>query len=141
VRQRIRLKRYWDAIWDEIECFLAFSITSVPRSQNQLVDSMPSLAACFQPCLVVPHTRHLVEVVYQLSALDSIGCLQVFEDERHMFNFLNCINEFLSHFIDEVQEVQLWTNKIPRGLVPLEKLFNKFNVFKGTNNNKSDLYE
>jgi hypothetical protein len=46
---------------------------------------------------------------------------------KDLFNFLNYINELLSHLVYEVQEgdpppVQLWTNRIPRGLVQLEKL-------------------
>jgi hypothetical protein len=36
------------------------------------------------------------------------------------------------------QEVQLRTNRLPRGLVPLEKLFDKSDVFKGNNNTDLD---
>jgi hypothetical protein len=61
-----------------------------------------------------------------------------------MFNFLNCINEFSCHLVDDVQDgdtpplVQLQTNRIPRGLVPLEKLFDRYDYFKETNKSNMD---
>jgi hypothetical protein len=61
---------------------------------------------------------------------------------RDMFNFLNCTYELSSHLVDEVQKgespplVKLQTNMIPNGFVPLEKSFENFDIFKGTNNYK-----
>ena len=55
-------------------------------------------------------------------------------------NFLNSLNTIASHQIDQGQEnsdpeqqmVQLRSNKIPRGLVPLEKLLDDSVAFKGS---------
>lgn len=93
----------------------------------------------------IPHTSYLVEVIFRPSILDNIGCWQVFENERHMFNFLNCINELSFHLVDGVQEgdslplVQLQTNMIPKGLVPLERIFDKSDVLEGINKSKLDV--
>jgi hypothetical protein len=74
----------------------------MPRDLNHIADSMVSSTTCFQPCKDIPQTQYLVEVIFRPSILDNIGCWQVFEDERHVFNFLNCVNEFSSHVVDEV---------------------------------------
>jgi hypothetical protein len=64
--------------------------------------------------------------------------MAIFEDERQICSFLNCIDEFSDHVIDEVQEgeepplIQLKSNKIPRGLVPLERLFDRSDAFIGS---------
>jgi hypothetical protein len=81
----------------------------------------------------------MVEVSFRPFVLDNIGSWQVFEDDRHILNFLNCANEFTDHTIDEIQEgeevpmIQLKSNKIPKGLVPLENLFDRSDIFHGTN--------
>lgn len=44
-----RLKRYREVVWDEIECFMAFSISAIPRAQNKVAESMAFAAISFQP--------------------------------------------------------------------------------------------
>jgi hypothetical protein len=66
--------------------------------------------------------RTWLKFLFVLLFLDNIGSWQVFEDDRHILNFLNSANEFTNHTIDEIQEgeevpmIQLKSNKIPRGL-------------------------
>jgi hypothetical protein len=76
------LKRYRDAVWDEIECFDAFNITAIPRMFNKLVDSMATAATLFQPCTPHPYIKYMVEVSFHPFVPDNIGSWQVFEDER-----------------------------------------------------------
>jgi len=134
-----RLKRYRNAVWDEIEYFDAFNISHIDRTLNEMVDSLATATTLFQPWLTNPYIMHMVEVSFRPFVPDNIGSSQLFEDDRHILNFLNCANEFVDHTIDEIQEgkevpvIQLKSNKIPKGLVPLENSFDRSDVFHGTN--------
>lgn len=116
---------------------MVFSISAIPGAQNKVVDSMAFAAISFQPLPCFTQSQYSVEVIFQPFVSDNIRSQQVFEDERKIYSFLNCINEFSSHLHDEEQEgdpprVQLKTNRIPKGLVPLEHLFDKSDFYKGT---------
>ena len=43
------LKKYRNAIWDTMEFFDALDLTSIPRDQNSLVDSLAVAASTLQP--------------------------------------------------------------------------------------------
>ena len=96
-----------------------------------------------------PLLRYEVEVHYRPSILDNIKHWHVFEDEEKMKIFLEIVGEFSNMEIDADEEevesenssernweekvagnkvLQLKGNIIPRGLVPLERLFNKNDV-------------
>jgi hypothetical protein len=86
-----------------------------------------------------PYITHLVEVSFHPFVPDNIASRQEFEDDRHILKFSNSANGFANHNIDEIQEgeevpmIQLKSNKIPKGLVPLENLFDRSDAFIGTN--------
>jgi hypothetical protein len=63
---------------------------------------MVSAATLFQPCTPHPYIKYMVEVSFRPFVPDNIGSWQVFEDDRQICNFLNCINEFSDHVIDEI---------------------------------------
>jgi hypothetical protein len=96
------LKNYKNIVWDEIGYYNAFNITVVPRIFNKLADSMASTATLFQPYLKNPYTKYTVQVSFHPSVPDNIGSWQVFEDDKQICNFLNCINEFPDHIVDEL---------------------------------------
>ena len=95
-----------------------------------------------------PLLRYEVEVRYRPSIPDNIKHWQVFEDEVEMKRFLETVGEFSNMEIYDEEEVESeviskrnWEEKvagskvlqqkgniIPRGLVPLERLFNKNDV-------------
>jgi len=133
------LKRYRNAVWDKIEYFYAFNISDIDRTLNQMVDSFATFATVFQPWLTNPYITHMVEVYFHSFVPNNIGSWKVFEDDRHILNFLNSTNEFTHHTIDEIQEgeevpmIQLKSNKIPMVLAPLENLFDRSDVFHGMN--------
>jgi hypothetical protein len=91
-----------------------------------------------------PYITHLVEVSFHPYVPDNIGSWKAFEDDRHILNFFNSANEFVNHNIDEIQEdeevqmIQWKSNKIPKGLVPLEQLFDRLDTFQGTNKSSLD---
>ena len=112
-----------------------------------MADSLVMAASTFRPPQN-PLLRYEIEVRYRPSILDNIKHWQVFEDEEQVKRFLEIVGEFSNMEIDACEEegtedtsernweekmagnkvLQLKGNVIPRGLVPLEILFDKNNV-------------
>ena len=143
-----RLRAYRNEVWDMVEnFFLAFNIQFMPREQNRMVDSLAVAASTFRPPQN-PLLIYEIEVRYRPSIPDNIKHWQVFEDEEQMKRFLETVGEFSNMEIDAKEEVesedtsernwekkvagnkvlQLKGNIIPRGLVPLEILFDNNDV-------------
>jgi hypothetical protein len=94
-----------------------------------------------------PKFRYDVEVKYRPSIPDNVKHWKVFEDDLEIKKFLETVEEFSEMHIDqdfvskekldggkflskiaERNIVQLPSNHIPRGLVPLERLFDRNDV-------------
>jgi ribonuclease HI len=144
--KHVRLKAYRDEVWNLIDSFLAFNISYIPRAMNQLVDSLVVSASTFNPPLP-PKLNYEIQVKYRPSLPDNVKFWKVFEDDEELVRFLEVIDEFSSLHIDQENEndekvknprlknkigrhdiIQLPNNQIPRGLVPLEKLFDQNDV-------------
>jgi hypothetical protein len=125
---------------------LAFNISFIPREENTLADSLAASASNFKIPLP-PKFRYDVEVKYRPSIPDNVKHWKVFEDDLEVKRFLETVEEFSKMHIDQdvVSEedpdggnllntiagsdiVQLPSNHIPRGLVPLERLFDSNDV-------------
>jgi hypothetical protein len=157
-----RLGSYINEVWDLVDkFFLAFNISFVPREENAMVDSLTVSTSNFR----VPLPRKLrydVEVKYRPSILDNVKHWKVFEDDLEIKRFLETVEEFSALHIDqdpysEINPhadvflnkianhhiVQLPTNHIPKGLVPLQRLFDRNDVaIKGkASNNDVDVTE
>jgi ribonuclease HI len=140
-----RLKNYRNEVWDLIDSFfLAFNISFIPREENTPADFQAFSASLFEaPAL--PTDRSQVEIRYRPSVPDNVKHWRVFEDDQEIEKFLQSIDDFSASRIDEDQDpdeepehhpeellnkvadhqiIQLPSNHIPRGLVPLERLFN-----------------
>jgi ribonuclease HI len=137
-----RLRNYKNEVWDLIDnFFLAFNISFIPREDNAVVDSLAVSASQFkvpQPSMA----KYDVEIKYRPSVLDNVKHWKVFEDDLEIKKFLQSVDEFSALHIDQDpdlegdphpevflnkianhQIIQLPSNHIPRGLVPLERLF------------------
>jgi ribonuclease HI len=148
-----RLKTYRNEVWDLIDnFFLAFNISFIPREENTMADSLAVSASHFKIPLP-PKLRYDVEVRYRPSVPDNIKHWKVFEDDLEIRKFLESVDEFSALHIDQDHDsegdphadvflnkianhhiVQLPSNHIPKGLVPLEILFDGNDVavkFKG----------
>jgi ribonuclease HI len=144
-----RLKNYRSEVWDLIDnFFLAFNISFIPREENAPADFQAFSASLFEvPAL--PTDRSQVEIRYRPSVPDNVKHWRVFEDDQEIEKFLQSIDDFSASRIDEDQDpdeesdhhqgellnrvadhqiIQLPSNHIPRGLIPLERLFNKNDV-------------
>jgi ribonuclease HI len=136
------LRSYRNEVWDLIDIFfLAFNISFIPRGENVVADSLAILASNFRVPLL-PKLRYDVEVKYRPPIPDNVKHWRVFEDDLEIKRFLETVDEFLELHIDQDHEsdmdphadvflnkivnhhiVQLPSNHIPKGLVPLERIF------------------
>jgi hypothetical protein len=137
-------------VWDRVDrFFLTFKISFVPREENVMVDSLVVSASNFRVPLP-PKLKYDVEVKYRPYIPDNVKHWKVFEDDLEIKNFMETVddfsalhinqepnsassphaNEFLNK-IDDHHTMQLLRNHIPKGLVPLERIFqNNYVVVK-----------
>ena len=135
---------YRNEVWDMIDnLFIAFNISYIPRDHNQTTDSLALVAMHFK----IPKTTQLkypIEVRYIPSVPDNIKKWRVFEDDIVIKRCLEMTGEFSNSLIDQEQDdgtednessaeneiaghkvIELKSNFIPKGLVPLERIFSK----------------
>jgi hypothetical protein len=120
---------------------LDFNISCVPREENSMADSLVVSTSNFKVPLP-PKLKYEVEVKYGPSIPNNVKHWKVFEDDIEIKKFLETVEEFSDLHIDQDQDieeishvdsflnkivdhhiVQLPSNHIPKGLVPLERLF------------------
>jgi ribonuclease HI len=139
-----RLKNYRNEVWDLVDnFFLAFNISFIPREENAPADFLAFTASLLEvPAL--PTVRSDVEIKYRPSVPDNVKHWKVFEDDQEIEKFLQSVDDFSALHIDEDpdiegepdhhpgellnkiadhQIIQLPSNHIPKGLIPLERLF------------------
>jgi ribonuclease HI len=137
-----RLRNYRNEVWDLIDnFFLAFNISFIPRGENTLADSL-AVSASLLKFPLPPMIKNDVDIRYRPSVPDNVKHWKVFEDDSELERFLQSVDEFSALHIDQDpdlegdprpeeflnkianhQIIQLPSNHIPRGLVPLERLF------------------
>jgi ribonuclease HI len=137
-----RLKNYRNEVWDLVDSFfLAFNISFIPREENASAD-FQAFSASFFEAPARPTISSEVEIRYRPSVPDNVRHWKVFEDDQEIEKFLQSIDDFSASRIDEDpdtdgsdhpeelldkvadhQIIQLPSNHIPRGLIPLERLF------------------
>ena len=143
VKQHL-LKVYINDAWDLIEnFFIAFNITFFPREYNETTNSL-ALAVAYCKVPKVTHLKYPIDVRYRPSVPNDMKHWKVFQDDQEIKEFLELIGEFAIDLVDQVQELELNENEpctkdsiadhkivelkgnfIPKGLVPLERLFSK----------------
>ncbi|KAH9296663.1 hypothetical protein KI387_044243 [Taxus chinensis] len=132
------LKSYKNRVWDLVEDFEAFNIVSIPRKKNETADRLASVGAMFD---VVDNIRREktqphIHVIVRPAVPDNNTSWQVFENDQQIVNFLQEEAEFSTRNQDRLEQqygdqvVQLRTNKLPKGLVTLESIFNPNDRFR-----------
>lgn len=86
--------------------------------------------------------KYEIEVLNRLAIPDNITNWQIFEDDQQVKNFIKLKEEFESTQVDQQnmlveskensEVLQLKNNSIPKGLIPLEKLFDQNDMFKSS---------
>ena len=142
-----KLRNYVHEVWKMVEKnFSTFNITHVSRNENQLVDSLAIAANTFKIPMNLKSTYD-VQVKHRPSMSDNIKHWKIFQDDQHIKKFLECVDDFFENQVDQDQEdckpIENWSlenmfarqkimklkrNHIPKGLVPLERLFDNNDV-------------
>jgi ribonuclease HI len=152
-----KLRTYRNEVWHLVDNFFSyFNISFVPREENTMEDFLVVSASNF----IVPFPPKLkydVEVKYRPSIPNNVKHWKVFEDDLEIKIFLETMDEFSALHIDQDHDtekildvdiflnkivdhhiVQFPSNHIPKGVVPLEILFDRDDVVvkvKGSNEN------
>lgn len=145
-----RLKQYRNAIWDQLELFDAFGISWKDRSQNKMGYLLANVE--IKPKEIPFAKISQIEVQNRPSIPENIENWQVFEDDKDISNFMLSEDKYhgqemdcsdLIETIDDKETIfgqeimQLKTNKVPKGLVALENIFdNQDRVKPGTKDPK-----
>jgi ribonuclease HI len=136
------LRSYRNEVWDMIDNFFSsFNISFVPREDNTSTNSLVVSAILFR--IPLPsRTKCGVEIRDRPSIPDNVKNWKVFEDNLEIKKFLQSVDEFSAFHVDQDPDpegdphsevflnkivnhhiVQFPSNHIPRGLVPLDRLF------------------
>jgi hypothetical protein len=148
-----RMRSYRNCAWDLIEnLFLSFNIHAIPRLHNQQADSLAKATSTFIPPTVLKLKYH-IEMRHKPSIPDNVHYWKIFEDDEQIKQFLEMVDEFSETHIDqENQNDPAWimqegeseekfknkianhkmlllkNNQIPKGLIPLERLFDQNDI-------------
>jgi hypothetical protein len=120
---------------------LAFNISFIPRGENTLSDSL-AVSTSLLKLPLPPKIKNDVDIRYRPSVPDNVKHWKVFKDDSKLERFLQSVDKFSALHIDQDpnlegvphpeeflnkianhQIIQLPSNHIMRGLVPLEILF------------------
>ena len=154
------MRAYRNEVWDMFgNYFTEHKIIVIPRIENMVVDSLDVAAGKFKTP-IAGKREHKVDIVNRPSILDNSKYWQVFEDDMQIKIFLELSGEFVNNQIDNKNDnfenfqddeqnereqdgnkklknalggddiIQLKSNFIPRGSIPLEKLFDQNDVAK-----------
>ena len=143
-------------VLDMLEGFEEYHIIIIPGSQNSIANTYGVDASTFR-IPINPNTKYTIEVKHRPAIPDNVKYWQVFEDDDHIESFLTLTDEFENMVIDEEEEgikieelpseenqshgdhlthirdkeiIQLKNNSFPKGLVPLEGMFDQNDVAK-----------
>jgi hypothetical protein len=148
-----RLRSYRNCVWDLIEnLFTSINFHFVPRSENQHANALAKAASTFTPPTTF-NLKYHIQMRHRPSIPNNIQHWQVFEDDEQLRKFLKSLDEFSETYNDqENQNDTIWimqegedakefhdkitnhwmmvlkNNQIPKGLIPLERLFNKDDI-------------
>ena len=116
-------------------------MTCIPRIQNGIADALAKAASN----LKIPmnsSNKFEIHVKHRPTIPDNQRCWQVFQDDDEVNDFLQSKGKFKDTSIDveydngddvqvnQMQVLQLKDNIIPKGLIPLEELFDQDDVAK-----------
>jgi hypothetical protein len=143
-----RLRTYRNLVLDLLESDLSL----IPRGGNEIADALDTSALVFK-IPIFSNKKYDIEVKHRPAVPDNIKYWQLFEDDKQVERFLQMSDEFPNVNIDDeccceedediascsnddsfqnqivgTNIVQLKNNIIPKGLVPVEKMFDENDV-------------
>lgn len=88
------LEEYRDTVCDSINSFEAFSITAVPREENDIIDTLAVLASTWDPCREVRESKLEFDILFKHFFPDNHEHWQVFPDDAQVYRFMNNLGKF-----------------------------------------------
>eukprot|EP00253_Pinus_taeda_P003656 PITA_03656 len=133
------LKHYQSLVQDLTSHFLAFNISSIPRSQNSAADLLANVASRLLPSEDYNPDRFSVELIFRPSIPDNITNWRVFNHDNDILQFLTSEKSYDNQIIEEDEhESQIketpQENAIPKPVVKLEDLYDIKDRFKPVTN-------
>jgi hypothetical protein len=124
------MKGYQHEVWNLINSFDAFNITSIPHSQNVVVDTLVNASSRFTPL----NNDFSVEILFRISIPDNVTNWRFLNDDTRIIEFLTNIDVFQDSMIDDEENEKnlqdyrdeannIKANYIPKSVLSLEKLF------------------
>ena len=136
------MRAYRNVLLDILKIFSEYTLSLIPRTQNVIADSLATVASMVK-IPIHPNHNYSIHVKHHPAVPDNMIFWQVFGDDKQIDSFLQLEGEFQNSHIDDVYNfddrnihstdikvLQLKDNNIPRGLVPLEELFDRDDVAK-----------
>jgi len=130
-----RMRAYQNAVLDILRVFSDYTLTCVPRAQNIIVDSL-AIAASNLKVPMNSNNKFEIHVKHHPAVLDNQRYWQVFQGDDEIDKFLQNKGKFKYTSIDveyddgdadievvQMEVLQFKDNIIPKGLIPLEELF------------------
>ena len=136
-----RMRAYRNAVLDILNLFSEYTLTCVPHTQNSIDDALAKVASS----LKIPmnsSNKFEIHVKHHPTIPDNQRYWQVFQDDEEIKDFLLNKGKFKETSIDvennagkgngldeaqinKMDILQLKNNVIPKGLIPLEELFDQ----------------
>ena len=152
------MRAYRNVVLDLLQDIPEYQFVTIPTEHNIIEDALEVSSSLFK-IPIYPNKKYEIQVKHSLAVPNNLKYWQVFEDDQHVNRFLTTSGEFENCFIDEEnmnakeagdpilnqiadkEIIQLKTNSIPKGLVPLEELFDNNFVAKslGVKPNNEDV--
>lgn len=129
-----RMRAYRNAVLDILKRFSEYTLTCVPRIQNGVADALAKATSN----LKIPmnsSNKFEIYVKHRPTIPDNQRSWKVFQDDEEIKDFLHGEGKFEEISIDmepkgmnQMDVLQLKDNHIPKGLIPLEELFDQDDV-------------
>lgn len=129
------LKHYQSLVQDLVSHFLAFNISSIPRSQNVATDLLANVASKLLPSEDYSPDRFSVELILRPSLPNNIIHWRVLNHDDKILNFLTYDKSYDDQIINESEhdlqmKQKLEQNSMPKPVVKLEDLYDIKDRFK-----------
>eukprot|EP00253_Pinus_taeda_P034960 PITA_34960 len=135
------VKHYQSLVQELTFHFLAFNISSIPRSQNSAADLLANVASKLLPAEDYSPDRFSVELLFRPSIPDNVTNWRVFNHDEDILQFLTFEKSYDNQIIEEDEhDIQMRNkheeNSIPKHVVKLEDLYDIKERFKPVSNTK-----
>eukprot|EP00253_Pinus_taeda_P027377 PITA_27377 len=135
------LKHYQSLVQELTSHFLAFNISSIPRSQNSAADLLANVASKLLPSEDYSPDIFSVELLFRPSIPDNVTNWRVFNHDEDILQFLTSEKSYDDQIIEENEhDIQMRSkheeNSIPKPVVKLEDLYDIKDRFKPVTNTK-----